>query len=253
MGVVETTYKNVTSPVVLALSTAWIGIGLVRPAKTNDDAIISIPSWAKKQKTESESVTVSTGEIDRYDYSKLWSLQIGEYFMPLSQTFSLRAKKRLNVSSLVDGVDIIQQTRKEAKTIDCVLRLTLRDNQPNLQIVQGGSSSSNQSQEGDEFLDGSTVNETTPNSTPGKVVELAQFLREFYDGDAVLQIRNKMINETFGVEYVFISEYKFTPKVGMGTFTFEFSLTEVKYGENVLTFNLREIDADAGNRRQIEG
>lgn len=244
MGVIETSYKSVTSPVVLTLSTAWLAIGMVKPAKTNDDdTIISIPSWAKKQKKESESVTASTGEIDRYDYSKLWSLQIGEYFMPLSQTFSLRAKKRLNVSSLVDGVDIIQQTRKEAKIIDCVLRLTLRDNQPNLQIVQGGSSSSNQSQEG-----GESVNETT-----GKVVELAQFLREFYDGDAVLQIRNKMINETFGVEYVFISEYKFTPKVGMGTFTFEFSLTEVKYGENVLTFNLREIDADAGNRKQIEG
>lgn len=244
MGVIETSYKSVTSPVVLTLSTAWLAIGMVKPAKTNDDdTIISVPSWAKKQKKESESVTASTGEIDRYDYSKLWSLQIGEYFMPLSQTFSLRAKKRLNVSSLVDGVDIIQQTRKEAKIIDCVLRLTLRDNQPNLQIVQGGSSSSNQSQEG-----GESVNETT-----GKVVELAQFLREFYDGDAVLQIRNKMINETFGVEYVFISEYKFTPKVGMGTFTFEFSLTEVKYGENVLTFNLREIDADAGNRKQIEG
>lgn len=244
MGVIETSYKSVTSPVVLTLSTAWLAIGMVKPAKTNDDdTIISIPSWAKKQKKESESVTASTGEIDRYDYSKLWSLQIGEYFMPLSQTFSLRAKKRLNVSSLVDGVDIIQQTRKEAKTIDCVLRLTLRDNQPNLQIVQGGSGSSSQSQEG-----GESANETT-----GKVVELAQFLREFYDGDAVLQIRNKMINETFGVEYVFISEYKFTPKVGMGTFTFEFSLTEVKYGENVLTFNLREIDADAGNRKQIEG
>lgn len=164
--------------------------------------------------------------------------------MPLSQTFSLRAKKRLNVSSLVDGVDIIQQTRKEAKTIDCTLRLTLRNNQPNLQIMKTTES-------GGFSIEG--VSNAVVNSVSAKVVELAQFLREFYDDDAVLRIRNKMINETFGVDYVFISEYKFTPKVGMGTFTFEFSLTEVKYGENVLTFNLREIDADAGNRTQIEG
>ena len=127
---VESTYRSVTSPIVLSLSTAWIGIGMVHPAKTNDDTLAPTPNLAKKR------TKVSTGEIDRYDYSKLWSLQIGDYFMPLSQTFTLRAKKRLNVSSLVDGVDIIQQTRKEAKTIDCVLRLTLRSNQQNLQIMK---------------------------------------------------------------------------------------------------------------------
>lgn len=33
----------------------------------------------------------------------------------------------------------------------------------------------------------------------------------------------------------------------MGTYQFEFTLTEVKYGENVVTFNLREVDSDAGN------
>lgn len=241
---VESTYRSATPPIVLSLSTAWIGIGMTRPAKTNDDALVPTPSWAKKQTTAASSEKVSTGEIDRYDYSKLWSLQIGDYFMPLSQTFTLRAKKRLNVSSLVDGVDIIQQTRKEAKTIDCVLRLTLRNNQQNLQIMKVSES---------EGILAEELALSDPNFVGAKVTELAQFLREFYDGDAVLRIRNKMINDTFGVDYVFISEYKFTPKVGMGTYTFEFSLTEVKYGENVLTFNLREIDADAGNRTQIEG
>lgn len=240
----STTYKNVTSPIVVTLAEAWLGIGMLRPAKTNDDPLISKPDWAKTRSGDTNNVFASTGDIDRYDYSKLWSLQIGDYFMPLSQTFSLRAKKRLNVSSLVDGVDIIQQTRKEAKTIDCTLRLTLRNNQPNLQIMKTTES-------GEFSIEG--VSNAVVDSVSAKVVELAQFLREFYDADAVLRIRNKMINETFGVDYVFISEYKFTPKVGMGTFTFEFSLTEVKYGENVLTFNLREIDADAGNRTQIEG
>ena len=61
----------------------------------------------------------SGAELDRYDYTKLYSLQIGDYFMPMSQTFSVKARKRLNVSALVDGPDIIQQTRKEAKTINC--------------------------------------------------------------------------------------------------------------------------------------
>ena len=241
---VESTYRSVTSPIVLSLSAAWIGIGMARPAKTNDDALISKPDWAKTRSGATTNVFASTGDIDRYDYSKLWSLQIGDYFMPLSQTFSLRAKKRLNVSSLVDGVDIIQQTRKEAKTIDCTLRLTLRSNQPNLQIMKTTDS-------GEFSIDG--VSNAAVGAVSAIVVELAQSVREFCEGDAVHRIRNKMINETYGGGYVLRTGYKFTPKVGMGTYTFEFSLTEVKYGENVLTFNLREIDADAGNRTQIEG
>lgn len=240
---IETTYRKATSPIVLSLASAWIGIGMVRPAKTNEDPIVKNPFISREQ-NQTQRVNASTGEIDRFDYSKLWSLQIGDYFMPLSQTFVLQARKRLNVSSLVAGVDIIQQTRKEAKTIDCTLRLTLRDNQQSLQIVKSDSPAV-------YAIEG--VTPPTVNTATAKAIELSQFLREFYDNDAVLRIRNKMINETFGVDYVIISEYKFTPRVGMGTFTFEFSLTEVKYGENVITFNLREIDADAGNREQIEG
>ena len=158
------------------------------------------------------------------DYTKLYSLQIGDYFMPMSQTFSVKARKRLNVSALVDGPDIIQQTRKEAKTINCTLRLTLRNNQPNLQIM-----------------------ERLENEAEAKIAELSKFLNEFYEKDQILRIRNQKINETHGIEYAIITEYTDTPRVGMGTYQFEFTLTEVKYGENVVTFNLREVDSDAGN------
>lgn len=162
----------------------------------------------------SKRTTASTGGIDRYDYNKLWSLQIGDYFMPLSQEFTLRAKKRLNVASLVDGIDIIQQTRKEAKTIDCTMRFTLRNDQPNLSIVTDGG----------EAEDAMTT--------------FAKFLRQFYENDAVLEIKNSTINNVFDVSHVIISEYKFTPRKGAMTFQFDFSLTEVIYGDDVLTLDV---------------
>lgn len=200
----------VGEPVTLALSKAWIGISTVAPARTNDDALFSLPSWVKTEK------------IDRYDSTKLYSLQIGDYFMPVSQTFDLSASKKLNFSDLVDGPTIIQQTRKQSKTINCTLRLTLRDNQPNLSIVQAERA---QEAENAMFM-------------------LAQFLQEFYEQDTVLAISNQTINEVFGVSHVMITDYKFTPRTGMGTFMFEFKLTEVLYGENVVTFNLTTLDAD---------
>ena len=156
--------------------------------------------------------------IDRFDYEKMWSLRIGDYFMPLSQEFTIRAKKRLNVSALVDGIDIIQQTRKEAKMIECSMRFTLRQDQPNLTMVK-------EAQQG-------AVN---------AMDTFSNFLRDFYDNDAVLEIHNKTINETFGVRHVFISEYRFTPKRGATSFQFDFTLTEVIYGDDVLTFDVREI------------
>lgn len=167
----------------------------------------------------SVSKRTSSG-IDRYDYTKLWSLQIGDYFMPLSQEFTLRAKKKLNVSSLVDGIDIIQQTRKDAKTIDCSMRFTLRDNNPNLTVVEFGR---------------------VTNEAKEAMNTFAKFLQEFYENDAVLEIKNETINNVFGVRHVIISEYKFTPRKGSKSFQFDFSLTEVIYGNDVLTFDVREM------------
>ena len=217
---ISTVYRSATEPVVVALATAWIGIGAARPATTAKGVPVSIPL-----ETDNDLIAATLAP-DRFDYNELWSLQIGDYFMPLSQTFTLRAKKKLNVSSLVDGVDIIQQTRKAAKTIDCVLRISLREGQQNLKLL-----------------------EKSPGQTEAEaqVVELAQFLRGFYDSDAILAIRNAMINDTFGVQYVIISEYKFTPREGQKTYLFEFSLTEVQYGDNVLTLDLRQIrDTEEG-------
>jgi len=219
---VQNVYDSITEPVLLTLSKAWIGIGIVRPAKTDDSSMFKIPDWLKNKKGSFERVEGSTPTIDRFDYSKLFSLQIGDFFMPLSQTFTLQASKRINVSSLVDGVDIIQQTRKEAKTIDCSLRISMRESNTNMSIVDASNS----------------------------VIELATFLQTFYEKDAILAIENDMINNVFGVTYVFISKYKFQPKVGSQSFLLDFSLTEVAFGENVLTFNVREVSAD---KRQISG
>lgn len=202
--------------VLLTLSKKWIGIGMLNPAETEKINVDPKKANVWQSKPYNGVHEARTPFHNRFDYTKLWSLQLGEYFMPLSQTFTLRAKKRLNVSSLVDGIDIIQQTRKEAKTIDCTLRISLNtnnDRQTNLKIV----------------------------NAQYEVQQLAQFLSDLYESDAVFKIDNETVNDTFGVTNVIMTEYKFLPKTGSGTYTFEFSLMEVKEGDNVLTFDLRQI------------
>lgn len=233
----STVVTEATNAVVLSLSAAWLGISLVKPASTGGGGwgdVVSVPDWAQRKQKGLKGEEYSTPTIDRYDTRRLWSLQIGDYFMPLSQTYTLRARKKLNVSSLVDGIDIIQQTRKEAKTIDCSLRLTLRDNQPNLEIVRDDTLA--------RARFGVKSETDATNTEAYKAMRIfGDFLQEFYEADAIFKINNSTINETFGVDYVFISEYTFKPRAGAGTFQFDFSLTEVILGDDVLTFDVREI------------
>lgn len=189
---------------VLTLSKAWIGLGLTRPANTTDVSAGGVKDPRKY------GTTFSRKELDRFDRTKLYSLQLGDYFMPLSQTFTVRARKKLNVSSLVDGPDIIQQTRKEAKTIECVLRIGINESQKNLQLLD----------------------------IAGEIAKLNAFIYDLYESDQVFEVDNEEINDVHGVTHAIMTEYRFIPRTGMGTYTFEFSITEVKYGDNVVTFDM---------------
>lgn len=231
--------QDVSDTVILTLSKEWLGISLAKPAKTDDSRFVDQfkDAFWLKEKTGQYNYSGEFGRkpIDRFDTSKLWSLQLGDYFMPLSQTFRLQAKKRLNVSSLVDGVDIIQQTRKEAKTIECSLRLTLRRNQPNLEIVRFDDQNNASLAE----IDSDVVAPATE-----AMKTFNDFLTRFYEQDEIFEVRNDTINRMFGVKYVFISQYQFEPLVGKGTFNFNFSLTEVSYSPDTVTFEVREISGD---------
>lgn len=244
--------SGLTNAVTLTLAATWLGISAVKPASTAKGGWGDILSNLSKEKgltAVQNDVQANTYNIDRYDTRKLWSVRIGDYFMPLSQTFTLRAKKRLNVSSLVDGIDIIQQTRKEAKTIDCSLRLTLRNNQPNLEIVKEGSRYVEPTFSVENLSQAQTIDtlnmfavSSEQNAEAYKAMNtFGEFLQKFYEEDAIFEINNSTINDTFGVKYVFISEYTFRPRASAGTFQFDFSLTEVSFGDDVLTFDVREI------------
>lgn len=226
--------QDVSDTIVLSFSKEWLAVGLMRPAQTEGYEEQQWP-WSKQKKNDYYVGEFSRKPIDRFDTSKLWSLQLGDYFMPLSQTFRLQAKKRLNVSSLVDGVDIIQQTRKEAKTIECSLRLTLRRNQPNLEIVRFDDQNNASLAE----IDSDVVAPATE-----AMKTFNDFLTRFYEQDEIFEVRNDTINRMFGVKYVFISQYQFEPLVGKGTFNFNFSLTEVSYSPDTVTFEVREISGD---------
>lgn len=207
--------QAVTNAIVLGLSSKWLAISAIKAIKNRSNSI----------------------EAKRYDRENLFSLQLGDYFMPLSQTFNLRAKKRLNVCSLVDGVDIIQQTRHEAKMIDCSLRITLRKNQPNLEIVSETQRLSTFNGYLPSISEAVYTGEEDDFNTDlvRSLETFAQFLSDLYENDAVFAIDNQVINDVFGVEYAMISEYNFRPQVSRSTFQFDFTLTEVKITSDTLT------------------
>lgn len=253
-GAISDATQAVTNGVVVSLSSAWLGISAIKPARTegaskpfekitpNDPSTLNKFGSTVDSRSGVDQQLPNQGnnlgqehcspQTQRYEYKNLYSLQLGEYFMPLSQTFSLRAKKRLNVCSLVDGIDIIQQTRKEAKTIDCSLRITLRTNQPNLEVI-----SDTQRLAGNVTGKLASVAELTETET-GLIRSLetfALFLSELYETDAIFAVKNQVINEVFDVTHAIISEYTFRPQTGRGTFQFDFTLTEVKIQDDVLT------------------
>nr|DAO36629.1 MAG TPA: hypothetical protein [Caudoviricetes sp.] len=217
---IDTVRNAITEPVLVALSDKWIAISAFNPASTENGYGKTTDTTAWSSRLRGGQTSAKTPDIDRFDYNKLWSVQLEDYFLPLSQTFTLKAKKKLKTSTLVDGPDVIQQTRKQAKTISCSMRISLREEQSNLQIVDAQN----------------------------KIIELASFLQAFYETDAVIEIKNRMINETFGVNYVILSDYEFAPRAGMNTYVFNFILTEVLYGANVITFNVREMGGDTSKK-----
>jgi hypothetical protein len=222
---VKDVFQIANNAIVFTLSTAWMGISLFKPATTKPSLLERQAEIAYEiQKIKDRLIygdpEAKSPRIDRFDTTKMYGVKLGDYYLPVSQTYTLQASKRTNVSSLVDGIDIIQQVRKEAKTIDCSVKISLNEKQTNLQLMDANK----------------------------EVTYLNQLLFDLYDTDTVFFIDNEMLNNTFQMQYVFMSKYRFIPKVGSRLYTFEFSLMEVKYGENVLTFDDTQIQTTANTR-----
>lgn len=207
--------------VLLTLSKAWIGIGILKPATTEGVSVEGVTAGVYAKNNYKKGQESKTPYIEHFFTSKMWSIKFGDYFMPLSQTYTVRAVKELNISSLVDGIDIIQQTRKQAKTIDCTLKISINENQANLQIHR---------------MDPDAL-------ATVEISTLKRFLSELYEKDVVFKVENATINHVLNVEYVIMSSYRFLPRSGSKIYIFEFSLTEVKFGDNVLTFDETQIQA----------
>lgn len=222
---VKDVFQIANNAIVFTLSTAWMGISFFKPATTKTSlserqSEIAYEAQKNIYRSRSDAPEAKSPRIDRFDTTKMYGVKLGDYYLPVSQTYTLQASKNTNVSSLVDGIDIIQQIRKEAKTIDCSIKISLNEKQTNLQLMDAQK----------------------------QITFLNHLLTDLYETDSVFMVDNEMLNNTFGLEYVFMSKYRFIPKLGSRVYTFEFSLIEVKYGENVLTFDDTQIQTTANTR-----
>lgn len=196
---------------ILALSTAWIGLGPAAMVKRDLESLKG-NAIGRKGLLNNPSRTEALA-LDRQDFKQPSYLRLGDTVLPPTQTYELRGGVETNSSQLIDGIDVIQLTRKKAKTIDCEIKFVFSPRETD-----------------DTF------------SIRGKLDEIRDFatvIRELADSLAVFEVANERINSNFGVTYAIMTEYRFRENAGSNICVFNFTLVEVAFGANVLTLDAR--------------
>lgn len=205
----------------LALSTAWIGLGaadLIRRTIAQNRISGNPLNVEPKQRGTSAS---APPPLDRQDYLQASYLRLDEFVLPPTQTYELRGALDVNESRLVDGVDIIQLVRRKAKTVDCEIRF--------------------------RFDAPETDDTFTLRTQQDKLSDFASMVSQVAESMSVFEVSNARINNVFGVQYAIMTDYRYRENPGSTVCTFNFTLKEVKYGANLLTFDARSVN-DTTNR-----
>lgn len=165
------------------------------------------PSGISGEPTQS----ASSQPFDRYDSDKDFYFRCGDYYMPLSLRFTLRAQKNLVESQLIDGAYIIERVSKAPKTIDVTIRLQRKvDEEPTaLHIVN------------DE-------NRYNP------VADISSMIQDLYEKQDVFTVENPILNGELGVTHVIMREFSITPGEGTTLMTLQMSFTEIDIKANII-------------------
>lgn len=156
-------------------------------------------------------MTPRTDEYSRYDANKDFYFRCGQYFMPLSIRFTLRAQKNLVESQLIDGPYIIERVSKAPKTIEVTIRLERKfdENPSPLHIVN---------------------EENLYNPVP----DISAMINDLYEKRDVFQIENPILNGEHNVTHAVMREYEIIPGLGTTLMTITMSLLQVDIQANII-------------------
>ena len=176
--------------------------------------------------------------LDRQDVANEFVFKTGDYFLPLSITYSVEAGKNAATSKLVDGVEIVQMINKRPKVISLHIRIE-RDpvRLKNETMANNMAIVSSQPKRYNSVLASSSSPTMEEDMAPVyQIVELGTYLGKLYENADVFAVENKTINNDLLVQWVFMESYTFTVNPGSTVVDIDMKLREINMDENAIVF-----------------
>lgn len=208
-------------------------------ARSNPDKEQSGGTLALVNK-RSDSYTSSPMGINRQDTEYEFVFRCGDYFLPISFDYSVRAQKTVARSQLVDGAEILQQTFKQPKIVNVSIRLE-RD----LTRIDTYSQASTMS-----FINAQVEGIETNDRVLYDVMGLGAALDDLYENNDIFRIEHKTLNNDLNMDWVYMEDYEFSTTPGSTIIDIRMTLREVDMNENTIAFIETTIisDSSAGRR-----
>ena len=161
------------------------------------------------------------GSLGRYDPNQDYYFKCGDYFLPLSFTYSVNAKKHTASSQLVDGPVIFERVYKEPKIISVNIQVQTKQLSPATSNLFAAYES--------------TVNDTEGDPYKLELENLSSMFNDLFENQDVFRIVNTFINQNLHVNYVYMSEYDVSPQAGSLLTEIRMQLIEVDVTSNVIS------------------
>lgn len=203
----------------------------------------------------------AVNEIDRTDMSLDYVFRCGDYYLPLSMTYSVMSEKEEKLSQLVDGPEIVQALNIKPSVIEVNIRLEQapRDRRQtrNMSFVSSSdalaASTARLQSEISGILGEESANESIEQPSPA---DFGAVLRNLYKENDVFEIENNTINKVFGITYVYIKSFDYSTNQGSSIVNIRMTLREINMAENIIAIPITDIDtsttAAAGNSEYLD-
>lgn len=211
----------------------------------------SSPNFEDELSAEKKSISAISAEyrtrpaiidINRQNTKNEFVFRCGDYFLPLSFTYSLRASKNIAYSQLVDGVEIIQVVNRKPKDITLNIRIERDQNKATNTSAGQMMSFLNANVPGiaKDNIDGSEID---LEEIKYQITALGVALNDLYENQEVFRVENNTINDDMGIHYALLSDYTYRTNAGATYVDIMLKLHEVNMEENSVVFNRKTVDS----------
>lgn len=194
-------------------------------AKNMQGTIHNGLTWENTRYTAKSSDVISQENdfLLTNDNKNDYLFRVGDYYLPLSYSFSVNASKNIARSQLVDGPMIYEMT--SYNPVELILRIKL-ERKP-IEYTLDGIKYSELTSEYLSFRE-------SVNGIGGDIVKLATVLNDLYKNKSVFAIYNNFTNEEIGLQYVVLAKYSIEPSEGSTITNIIMNMLEVDLSNQTL-------------------